>query len=144
MIPFILKGLAGAVLLLGPAFFVSGCGAPVNVAWRPPTDVDVSEIASCGLKYEVTDFRWTYVDGGRRLQVSGRVRNNENKTSRAVIYGFMFDEKGDGVALGESWTTPRYLEPGQSGDFTIIAQTSRPASGDKIKNIRLLTNAQPE
>lgn len=144
MLPLVMKFVAGALLLAGPVFFVGGCGRPTNVAWRPPTDVDVIEQAAVGLDYEVTEFKWVYIDGGRRLQVSGKVTNKEKKTSRAVIYGFMFDERGDGVAMGESWTSPRFLEPGQSGEFSIIAQTNRPASVDRIKNIRLLTNAQPE
>lgn len=136
--------MAGALLLIGPIFFIQGCGKPVNVAWRPPTNVDVIEKASCGLNYEVTEFKWAYINDGRSLQVSGSIKNNEKRASRAVIYGFMFDEKGDGVAIGESWTSPRFLEPGQSGTFSIVAQTNRPASGEKIRNIRLLTNAQPE
>lgn len=144
MIPFVIKTVAGALLVLGPAVLLSGCGTPVNVAWRPPTDVDVIEQAKVGLNYEVTEFKWAYIDGGRRLQVDGQVKNKGTATSRAVLYGFMFDEKGDGVAMGESWTEPRFLEPGQSGSFSIIAQTNRPASVDKIKNIRLLTNAQAE
>lgn len=143
MLPMLLKNLAGAFLLAAPLFLTSAC-APTNVAWRPPTDVDVSEVAAVGLKYEVEHFTWTYIDGGQRLKVTGRVKNREASAARAVIYGFMFDEKGDGVALGESWTSPMFLAAGQSGEFTIIARTSRPASGDKIKNIRLLINAQPE
>lgn len=144
MLPFFIKSAAGALLVLGPVVLFSACGQPVNVAWRPPTDVDVIEQAAVGLNYEVTEFKWVYIDGGRRLQVDGKVKNKSKTTSRAVIYGFMFDERGDGVAMGESWTNPAFLEPGQIGTFSIVAQTSRPASVDKIKNIRLLTNAQPE
>lgn len=144
MISFAIKTVAGALLLLGPVFFIPGCGASTNAGWRPPTNVDVAERAKVGLKYEVTEFKWAYADGGRRLQVDGLVRNNGQTASRAVIYGFMFDEKGDGVAMGESWTEPAFLAPGQSGRFCIIAQTSRPAPADKIKNIRLVTNAQAE
>ena len=144
MIPLFMKTAAGALLVLGPVVLFSACGKPVNVAWRPPTDVDVIEQASVGLNYEVTEFKWSYIDGGRRLQVDGQVKNKGKNPSRAVIYGFMFDERGDGVAVGESWTNPAYLQPGQVGTFSIVAQTNRPASIDKIKNIRLLTNAQAE
>ena len=129
-------------LLCLPLVF-SAC-APANPAYKASIKADVSERAPVGFPFDVEDFQWSYVDGGNRLQVSGRIKNNGSTARRGVIYALIFDEKGQGVALGESGISPAVLEPGQSGSFSIVAKTSRPQRGRPIKHLRLLTNTQGE
>ena len=133
-----------ALALFLAATFFSACAPKKDSPYKDPISQDVSESASVGLKFEVQDFKWAYVNGGKSLQVTGTIKNKTKKAHHAVIYAMMFDENGAGVAMGESFITPAYLEPGQSGSFSVLAQTNRPQGPNGIRHLRLLTNAQPE
>ncbi len=104
--PVTFPNLKYSVLVLVAALVGLAACAPVNTAYRAPIDHDVTERAKVGLPFDVQDFTWTYVQGGSRLKVSGTIKNNGRAARRGVIYALMFDEKGLGVAMGESSISP--------------------------------------
>ncbi len=134
----------GAALGLMLTLTLANACAPVNSAYKAPIKADLAEKAPVGLDFEVKDFKWDYLSDGRRLQVTGTIENHTKTARRGTIFAMLFDEKGLGVAMGESQISPAVLEPGQSGTFTIVAQTSRPKGPQAIKHLRLLTNVQAE
>ena len=137
--------LLGLILLAASAaLFLSACGRG-NLGYRPPTDVDViDKRAKASLPFDVTEFQWSYLPGGRQIKVTGTIRNNGRNPAGGFVYALMFDEDGIGTAMGEGLITPGLIQPGQSGSFTVVAQTSRPQSVKPLKAIRLLTNTQSD
>ena len=121
-------------------FTATAC-SPVNYAIKAPIDRNVSERAPKSLKIEVQEFTWSYV-GGDRIQAKATVKNNTGRPQTSLtIFAMLFDENGQGVAMGESFISPPYLAAGAVGSIEINARTSRPSG---IKHIRLLTNAVRE
>ena len=130
------------ILTVSAVMLLSACGR-TNLGYRPPTDVDViDKRAKASLPFDVTDFQWTYLPGGRQLKVTGSIRNNGRTPAGGFVYALMFDEDGIGTAMGEGLITPGVIQPGESGSFTVVAQTNRPQSLKPLKAIRLLTNTQ--
>jgi hypothetical protein len=135
-----------ALTVLVTLIFLSSCSKP-KYGLKPPTDVDVFELAPVSLKVEVQNFKWGYNESGDGLTITGKVKNNTGRTQRPIfLYAMLFDETGLAVAMGESRVDPTELAAGGEGDFTLKAKTSRPKNSRQgaIRHLRLLTNARNE
>ena len=133
---FVQSRIFAGCLLLVIIAFLPAC-TKVYEGLKPPTDVDVVEKAPVGLDIEVSDFKWTYVSGGK-IQVSGQVINKSGQSHGNLnLFTMLFDETGRAVAMGEARIMPASLQNGQTGEFQLTMATSRPSG---IAHIRLLSN----
>ncbi|MDR1044791.1 MAG: hypothetical protein LBP33_06700 [Candidatus Adiutrix sp.] len=138
------RRLAPLILVLSAALLLSACGR-TDLGYRAPTEVDVIDRRGrASLPFDVTEFSWRYLPDGRRIELTGTIRNNGRAPQGGFVYALMFDEDGLGTAMGEGAITPALVRPGADGQFTIVAQTNRPRSVRPLKAIRLLTNTQKD
>ncbi len=123
-------------------FILTAC-SPDRRGLKPPIRRDVIEFSAAGMKVIVTDFKWQYVRSGTGLEVTGKVKNRSGRPQEPVVlYAMLFDETGLAVGMGDVTVSPRRLEEGGVGTFSLVVGAGRQQKPSPIKHIRLLTNAQ--